>query len=99
MRGPMQDLGAEPNARPRRGAPLSSYLMTSSCSVNRVTIVVEHRHTVQQGCQFGFFEAKFVIFGLFSTLLAFFIFEKTSNEIWRFWPFLANKIFMSIWQI
>jgi len=28
--------GAGPNARPRRGAPLSSGFMTSSCSVNRV---------------------------------------------------------------
>jgi len=44
---PMQDLGAGPNARPRRGAPLSSDFMTSSCSVNRVTIVIECRCTVQ----------------------------------------------------
>jgi len=36
-----------PNARPGRGAPLSSDFMTSSCSVNRVTIVVERRYTVQ----------------------------------------------------
>ena len=42
-RGPMQDLGAGPNARPRRGASLSSDFMTSSRSVNRVTIVVERR--------------------------------------------------------
>jgi len=28
--------GAGPNARPRRGAPLSSGVMTSSCSVNCV---------------------------------------------------------------
>jgi len=39
--------GAGPNARPRRGAPLSSDFMTSSCLVNHVTIVVEHRYTVQ----------------------------------------------------
>jgi len=45
--GPMQDLGAWPNARPRRGAPLSSDIMASSRSVNRVTIVVELRYTVQ----------------------------------------------------
>jgi len=38
---------AGPNARPRRGAPLSSDFMTSSCSANRVTIVVERRYTVQ----------------------------------------------------
>jgi len=38
---------AGPNARPRRGAPLSSDFMTSSCSVNRVTIVVERRYTVK----------------------------------------------------
>ena len=38
---------AGPNARPRRGAPLSSDFMTSSCSVNRVTIVVERRYAVQ----------------------------------------------------
>ena len=38
---------AGPNARPRRGAPLSSDLMTSSCSVNSVTIVVERRYPVQ----------------------------------------------------
>jgi len=43
----MQDLGAGPNAKRRRGAPLSSDFMTSSCSVNRVTIVVERRYTVQ----------------------------------------------------
>jgi len=36
MRGPGPALaGAGPNARPRRGAPLSSGFMTSSCSVNR----------------------------------------------------------------
>jgi len=38
---------AGPDARPRRGAPLSSYFMTSSCSVNRVMIVVERRYAVQ----------------------------------------------------
>jgi len=38
--------GAGPNARPGRGAPLSSYFMTPSCSVNRVTIVVERKYTV-----------------------------------------------------
>jgi len=47
MQGPMQDLDAGPNARPRRGAPLSSDFMTSSCSVSRVTIVVERRYAVQ----------------------------------------------------
>jgi len=47
----------------------------------------------RQGCQFGYFEAKFVILGLFSIPLAFFIFEKRPNEIWLFWPFLANSIF------
>ena len=35
------------NARPRRGAPLSSDFMVSSRLVNRVTIVVERRYTVQ----------------------------------------------------
>jgi len=38
---------AGPNARPGRGASLSSDFMTSSRSVNRVTIVVERRYTVQ----------------------------------------------------
>ena len=38
---------AGPNARPGHGAPLSSDFMTSSCSVNRVTIVVERRYAVQ----------------------------------------------------
>jgi len=38
---------AGPNARPMRGAPLISDFMTSSCSVNRVAIVVERRYTVQ----------------------------------------------------
>jgi len=38
---------AGPNARPGRGAPPRSDFMTSSCSVNRVTIVVERRYTVQ----------------------------------------------------
>jgi len=35
---------AGPNARPRRGAPLSSDFMKLSCSVNRVTIVEERRY-------------------------------------------------------
>jgi len=38
---------AGPNARPGRGAPLSNDFMTSSCSVNRVTIVVERRYTAE----------------------------------------------------
>jgi len=38
---------AGPKARPGRGAPLSSDFMTSSCSVNRVTIVIDRRYTVQ----------------------------------------------------
>jgi len=38
---------AGPNPRPKRGAPLSSDFMTSSCSVNRVTIVVERKYAVQ----------------------------------------------------
>jgi len=38
---------AGPNARPRHVAPLSSDFMTSSCSVNRVTIVAERRYAVQ----------------------------------------------------
>ena len=50
----MQDLGTGPNARLRRGAPLSSGFMTSSCSVNRVTIVVERRYPVQPGPAPGF---------------------------------------------
>jgi len=37
---------AGPNARPKRGAPLNSDFMTSSCSVNRVTIVVERKYAV-----------------------------------------------------
>jgi len=43
----MQDLGTGPNARPRRGAPLRSNFVTSSCSVNCVTIVIERRYTVK----------------------------------------------------
>jgi len=35
--------GAGPKARPGRGASLGSDFMTSSCSVNCVTIVVERR--------------------------------------------------------
>jgi len=38
--------GAGPNAGLRRGVSLSSDFMTSSCSVNRVTIVVERRYKV-----------------------------------------------------
>jgi len=41
----LADAGA--NARPGRGAPLSSDFMTSSCSVNRDTIVVERKYAVQ----------------------------------------------------
>jgi len=43
-----------------------------------------------QGCQFGFFEAKFVLFGLFSTPLAFFYLKKMPNEIWRFLAFFGQ---------
>ena len=42
-----------------------------------------------QGCQFGFFEAKFVIFGLFSTPLAFFFWKKAKWNL----AFLATKIY------
>jgi len=38
--------GAGPNARPGCGASLSSDFMTSSCSVNRVMIVVGRRYAV-----------------------------------------------------
>jgi len=38
---------AGPNPRPRHRAPLSSDFMTCSSAVNRVTIVVEGRYTVQ----------------------------------------------------
>jgi len=46
-RGPMLDLGAGPNARPKCGAPLSSDFLTSSCSANRFTIVVERKYAAQ----------------------------------------------------
>jgi len=48
---------------------------------------------LRQGCQFGFFEAKFVIFDLFSTLLVFFIFEKRPNDIWLFLAFFGHIYF------
>jgi len=48
------------------------------------------RSGFNQGCQFGFFEAKFVIFGLFSTPLAFLSLEKGQMKFGIFWPFLAN---------
>jgi len=41
---------AGPNARPRRESLLSSDFMTTSCSVNRVTILVEQ---VQQDMQYS----------------------------------------------
>jgi len=44
----------------------------------------------KQGCQFGFFEAKFVTFGLLSTPLAFFIFDKRPNKIWLFLTFFGE---------
>jgi len=48
----------------------------------------------RQRCQFGFFEAKFAIFGPFSTPLALFIFEKRLNEIWLFFGvFLGIRFF------
>jgi len=40
--------------------------------------------TSGQRSQFGFFEAKFVIFGLFKLLWLFFIFENRPNESWLF---------------
>jgi len=39
---------AGPYARPGREASLSSDFMTSSCAVNRVTIVVERKYAVQR---------------------------------------------------
>jgi len=57
----------------------------------RSSAVVRDWH---QGCQFGFFEAKFVIFGLFSTLLAFFMFEKRPDEIWLFLAFFGELDFL-----
>ena len=47
MRCPIQDLGVGSNARLKRGAFLNSDFMTSSCSVNRVTIVVKRKYAVQ----------------------------------------------------
>jgi len=47
MQGPMQDLGTEPDARPKRGAPLNSDFMTSSCSVNRVKLLAKRKFAVQ----------------------------------------------------
>jgi len=41
-----------------------------------------------QGCQFDFFEAKFIIFGFFN-FFSFFIFEKSSNEILIFVAFFG----------
>ena len=55
----------------------------------------------RQGCQFGFFEAKFVIFGLFSTPFAFLHFSKKAKCKWNlaFLAFFGRIIFMSIWEI
>jgi len=39
--------GRGSHARPKRWAPLSSDFMTSLCSVNRVTFVVERKYAVQ----------------------------------------------------
>jgi len=43
-----------------------------------------------QGCQFAFFEAKFVMFGLFSILCTFFKNEKRPNAIWIFLAFFGH---------
>jgi len=45
---------------------------------------------VDQRCQFGFFEVKFVIFGLFSTPLAFLFLKKGQMKFRFIWPILAN---------
>jgi len=45
---------------------------------------------VQQGCQFSFFEVKFVIFNLFSTPLAFLFLKKGQMKIAFIWPILTN---------
>ena len=47
-----------------------------------------------QGCQFGFFEAKFVIFGLFSTPLAFFYFLKKAKWNLFFLAFSTESHFL-----
>jgi len=48
-----------------------------------------------QGCQFGFFEAKFVIFGLFSTPLAFlYLWKKANWNLAFFGLFWRIRFFM-----
>jgi len=58
------------------------------------------RTTVSVYCRvasLAFFEAKFVIFGLFSTPLAYFLFlKKGQMKFGYFWP---HGFFMSIWEI
>jgi len=43
-----------------------------------------HLRVLRSGLPVWLFKAKFVIFGLFSIRLAFFIFGKRPNEIWLF---------------
>ena len=53
-----------------------------------------------QGCQLGFFEAKFVIFCLFSTPLVFrYFWKKAKWNLAFFGLFLPHRFFMSIWEI
>jgi len=55
---------------------------------------------LSQGCHFGFFEAKFVIFWLFSSPLAFFIFEERPTEIWFFLAFFGElEVLRLFWLI
>jgi len=48
---------------------------------------------VAQGCQFGFFEGKFVIFGLFLFL------KKGQIKFGLFGLFWPSRFFMSIWRL
>jgi len=55
--------------------------------------------TIRPGLPVWLFLGQICNFGLFSTPLAFFLFEKRPNEIWLFWPFWRIRLFMSFWHV
>jgi len=52
-----------------------------------------------QDCQFGIFEAKYVIFGLFSTPLAFYCLKAGQMKFGFFWPIRFKEILADFWAL
>ena len=67
-----------------------TWLQICKDSLYNVVAGVLLHETVEQGCQFGFFEARFWNSGFFWTLLAFFANQKKPDKIWLFLAFFRS---------